>query len=106
MNAYPRNEAEAHAEIERASAFPVLPDAASHDSDPGPSPWPLIVLWLIAAAALITAITTSGCTSSQPTAQMDAEHTALAAADVERHGAGLQPLTANDLAWVRAHAAN
>lgn len=97
----PRNEAEAHAEIERANAIHMPPHRAE-DYDPGPSPWPLIVLWLIAAAAIVTAVMTTGCTSSQPTAQMDAERTALAAADIERYGATLQPLTNNDLAWARA----
>ncbi len=104
MNAYPRNEAEAHAELERASAFPRLPNSLN-DNDQVPNLWPLIALWFVALVVLIVAVMTTGC-SSTPSAQMDAERTALAAADVERHGSGLQPLTANDLAWVRAHAAN
>jgi hypothetical protein len=101
MNAYPRNEAEAHAEMERANAFPTLPNSLNDDHDPGPILWPLIALWLVAAVVLITAVMTTGC-SSTPSAQMDAERTALAVADVERHGASLRPLSRDEIAWLEA----
>lgn len=105
MNAYPRNEAEAHAEMERASAFPRLPNSLNDDNYQVPNLWPLIALWFVALVVLIVAVMTTGC-SSTPSAQMEAEHTALASADVERHGTRLRPLSRDEIAWVRAHAAN